>query len=105
MVIPNHKYLVLKMPAPNGVISVADLKTSHSCETENINFFEVLELSKNVVLVVKSAKMIPPEDLSIPENDLATKSQLQPDYAMKAILLRENDPNKTALIGADLDQA
>jgi hypothetical protein len=30
---------------------------------------------------------------------------MQPDHTMKAILLRENDPDKTTLIGADLDQA
>jgi hypothetical protein len=37
LAIPNHIYLVIKMPAPNGVISVhGDLKTSQSCEIENI---------------------------------------------------------------------
>ena len=38
MAIPNHTYLPLKMPAPNGVLSIrGDIQTSHSCETENIN--------------------------------------------------------------------
>jgi hypothetical protein len=81
MVIPNHTYLVLKMPALNGVISVhGELKTSHSCEMENIKLSEVLELSKNAVLVAELAKKIPPEDLSIVENDSATELQLQPDH-------------------------
>jgi hypothetical protein len=54
------------MSVPNGVISIhGDLKTSHSYETENINLSEVLELSKIAFLVAKSAKMIPPEYLSI----------------------------------------
>jgi hypothetical protein len=45
MVIPNHTYLVLKMPTPNVVLSVyGDQKTSHSCETENINLSEALVL-------------------------------------------------------------
>ncbi|XP_025806847.1 uncharacterized protein LOC112885440 [Panicum hallii] len=68
--IPNHTYLVFKMPAPNGVISIyGDLKASHSFKTENINLSEELELSKNAVLVAESAKKIPPEDLTIPKND------------------------------------
>jgi hypothetical protein len=36
---------------------------------------------------------------------LASESQLQPGHAMKDILLRKNDPDKTALIRAGLDQA
>jgi hypothetical protein len=40
----------------------------------------VLELSKNAVLVAELAKKIPPEDLSIVENDSATELQLQPDH-------------------------
>jgi hypothetical protein len=60
MVIPNYTYLVLKMPTPNGVIFVyGDLKTSYFYETENINLSEVLELSKNAVLVTELAKKIP----------------------------------------------
>jgi hypothetical protein len=106
MAIPNHTYLVLMMPAPNGLISFhGDLKTFHFYEMENINLSVELELSKNAVLVDESPKKIPPEDLSILENDSATESQLQPNHATKAILLSENDLDKTALIGVDLDQA
>jgi hypothetical protein len=75
MVILNHMYLVHKMPALNGVIFIFDdLKTSHSCETENINLSEVLELSKNVVFVAESAKKLSPKDLTIPKNHSAAES-------------------------------
>ncbi|XP_039834479.1 uncharacterized protein LOC120695253 [Panicum virgatum] len=48
MAIPNHTYLLLKMPAPNGVLSIcSDIQTSHSCKTENINTAEALERSNN----------------------------------------------------------
>ena len=48
MAIPNHTYLLLKIPAPNGVFSIrGDIQTSHSCETENINTAEALERSNN----------------------------------------------------------
>jgi hypothetical protein len=106
MAIPNHTYLVLKMPRPNGVLSIyGNVKTSYSYETENFDLSAALELSKNAILVAESAKKIPLEDLFILENDSATESQLQPNHEMKAILLRENDPNKTALIGIGLNLA
>ena len=48
MAIPNHMYLLLKMPVPNEVLSIhGDIQTSHSCETENINTAEALERSNN----------------------------------------------------------
>jgi hypothetical protein len=52
MAIPNHTYLLLKMPAPKGVLSVyGDLQTSYSREAENIKLSNTLELSRNAVLV------------------------------------------------------
>lgn len=79
MAIPNHTYLVLKRPVPNGVISIhVNLKTSHSYEMKNIKVSEAMELCKNAVLVAEEAKKIPPEDLSIPENDSPAESQLKP---------------------------
>ena len=48
MAIHNHTYLLLKLPAPNGVLSIRDyIQTSHSCETQNINTAEALERSNN----------------------------------------------------------
>ena len=52
MAIPNHTYLLLEMPAPNGVLSIrGDIQTSHSCETENINTAKAMERSSNQALV------------------------------------------------------
>jgi hypothetical protein len=57
MAIPNHTYLVLKMPRLNEVLSIyGNVKTSYSCETENIDLSATLELSKNAILVAESAK-------------------------------------------------
>jgi hypothetical protein len=70
MVIPSHTYLVLKMPTPNGVLSIyGDVKTSHFCEMENSDL-----LSKNTILVAELAKKIPLEEPSIPENDSTIES-------------------------------
>ena len=89
----------MRMPAPNGVISVyGNIQTSHSCETENINLSNTLECSKNSALVAQAAKDLPKDQLQIPTKDSASESQLQPDKQVKAIVLRDNEPHKTALI-------
>ena len=44
MAIPNHTYLLLKMPAPKGVLLVyGDLQMLYSCEAENIKLSNTLE--------------------------------------------------------------
>ena len=60
MAIPNHTYLLLKMPAPKGVLSVyGDLQTSYACEAKNIKLSDTLERSRNSVLVAQAAKNLP----------------------------------------------
>ena len=44
MAIPNHTYLLLKMPAPKGVLSFyGDLQISYTCEAKNIELSNTLE--------------------------------------------------------------
>jgi len=44
MAIPNHMYLLLKMPAPKGVLLVyRDLQTTYACDAENIKLSDTLE--------------------------------------------------------------
>ena len=106
MAIPNHTYLLLKMPAPNGVLSIrGDIQTSHSCETENINTAEALERSNNQAMVAQAAKALTMDQLQKPSNNSVPESQLHPNSPTKAIVLSDNHPDKTALIGADLDSA
>ena len=72
MVIPNHTYILLKMPAPNGVLSIrGDIQTSHSCETENINTTEAMERSNNQALAAQVAKALTIDQLQKPSNDSA----------------------------------
>jgi len=94
------------MPAPNGVFSIrGDIQTSHSCETENINTADAMERSNNQALVAQTAKALMMDQLQKPSNDSASGSQLHPDSQTKAIVLSDNHPEKTALIGADLHSA
>ena len=62
-----------------------------------------MESSSNQALVAQAAKALTKDQLQIPSNDPASGSQLHPDSQTKAINLSDDHPNKTALIGAELD--
>jgi hypothetical protein len=106
MVIPNHTYHLLKMLAPKGVLSVyRDLQTSYACEAENIKLSDTLERSKNSVLVAQAAKNLPADQQQIPAKESTFEPQLAPAVATKTIVLRDDEPHKTVMIGASLDPA
>ena len=106
MVIPNHTYLLLKMPAPKGVLSVyGDLQTSYACKAKNIELSNTLKRSRNSVLVTQAAKNLPADQQLIPAKESTSESQLTPAVAIKTIVLRDEEPHKTAVIGASLDSA
>jgi hypothetical protein len=106
MAIPNHTYLLLNMPAPKGVLSVyGDLQTSYACEAKNIELSDTLERSKNLVLVAQAAKNLLVDQHHIPAKETTSKSQLTPAVATKTIVLRDNEPHMTIVIGASLDSA
>ena len=56
-------------------------------------------------MVAQAAKALTVDQLQKPSNNSAPESQLHPDSQTKAIILSDNHPDKTALIGADLDSA
>jgi hypothetical protein len=106
MTIPNHMYLLLKMRLPRGVLSVyKDLQTSYSCEAENIKLSNTLERSRNAVLIAQAAKKFLAEQQQIPSKESTSESQLAPAVETKTIALRDDEPHKTAVIGASLDPA
>ena len=106
MAIPNHTYLLLKMPAPNRVLSVyGDLQTSYACEAKNIKLSDTLERSRNSVLVAQAAKNVPMDQQPIPAKESTSESQVAPAVATKTIVLRDDEPHNTAVIGASLNSA
>ena len=106
MAIPNHTYLLLKIPVPKGVLSIyGDQQTSYACEAENIKLSDTLERSRNSVLVAQAAKNHPADQQPIPTKESTSESQLAPAVATKTIVLRDDEPHKTAVIGASLDPA
>jgi hypothetical protein len=104
MVVPHYLYLLLKIPAPGGVISVhGDLRCSFDYEAQAIKItakaqsdLERLEIATMAVqepsdlelLAKKPAILVPPKDADVMKIDLGT-----------------GDPSKTVTISTHLPQA
>jgi hypothetical protein len=53
MAILYHTYLIMKMPAPNGILSVfRDIMVSYNCESANV------ELSKDLAIIDATKVMV-----------------------------------------------
>ena len=102
MAVPHYPYLVLKMPSPAGVLALwANLSIAYACETESLALTEATDLSIQMAGVVTDAKMVPTDDLEIPELELPRASAKSKE--VKEIGLGLDDPSKTMKIGAHLD--
>ena len=64
-----------------------------------------MERTSNRALVAQAAKDLAEDQLQIPADDSASGSQLHPNSHTKAIVLRDEQPDKTALIGTELNPA
>ena len=64
-----------------------------------------MERTTNQAPVAQAAKDLVKDQLQIPANGLASGSQLHPNSQTKAIVLRDEHPDKTALIGTKLNSA
>ncbi|XP_034601239.1 uncharacterized protein [Setaria viridis] len=102
MAIPHHTYLILKMPAPNGVLSIYDdVETSYKRDTEAMQLAEALEYRAKAIAMVAEAQKVDKDQLIIPETE-PTPMALQPDPKVKKIYLGLEGLTKMALIGSDL---
>jgi hypothetical protein len=103
MAILHHTYLIMKMPAPNGILSVLrDIMVSYNCESA------IVELSKDSVIkaaatvMVAQAAKIDQTTLQVPEQK-RTSTALDPSPAVKKVCLGLPDASKEVVIRADLD--
>ncbi|XP_012699041.1 uncharacterized protein LOC105913732 [Setaria italica] len=105
MAIPHYVYLLLKMPRPNGVLSLrGDLKRSYECDIEVVKLAATTQVPNSTQQVFTASKKLSPTKLEIPENKSGvTKVKPASDVDFKAIDLKTNDTSKTALIGTRLD--
>jgi hypothetical protein len=99
MAIPHHTYLIMKMPAPNGILSILkDILVSYNCESATV---ELSKDSATTVLVAQAAK-IDQTTLEVPEQK-RTSTTLDPSPAVKKVCLGLPDASKEVVIGANLD--
>jgi hypothetical protein len=97
MAIPHHTYLIMKMSAPNGILSVlGDIMVSYNCESANS------EIKAAATVMVAQAAKIDQTTLQVLEQK-CTSTTLDPSPAMKKVCLGLPEASKEVVIGADLD--
>jgi len=102
MAIPHYSYLVLKMPIEKGVLTVkGNVYTAYTCEEESFKMVEAIDLSIHMAETVAQATQMSPDQLKLPEQETPRKSTKTKEH--KEVQLVDSSPDKTALIGANLD--
>ena len=100
--IGNYPYLLLKMPGPNGVLSLrSDLKRAFDCDVQAIQIAAKAQADNGRKEIATIAAEIGQEELEIPAKK---PSILAPpkEADVKQIDLGIGDPSKTATISAHL---
>ena len=102
MAILHYSYLVLKMPAPGGVLSLqANLVVAYDCEKESLALAEAFDLSLRIEAYLAESKKVPEGDQEIPMMEMPWKATKAKET--KEVSLGLTDLTKTVKIGAHLD--
>jgi hypothetical protein len=103
MAIPHHTYLIMKMPVPNGILSVhGDIMVSYNCESATVELSKDSAIKDASTVRVAQAAKIDQTTLQVPEQK-RTSTSLDPSPAVKKVCLGLPDASKEIIIGADLD--
>jgi hypothetical protein len=101
MVIPHYTYMILKMPGPQGIITVrADIQGAAECFRVAI---QAALTTKPSTTSSAQANSKPEEDLAIPANEAQVVTSMWPTEETKRINLEFADERKTAIISSSLD--
>jgi hypothetical protein len=104
MAVPHYTYLVLKMPAPNGVLTAyGDLLISFKCDNEALEIATMNACFGTSVVMVAETKKVTPIDLTIPEQK-RTETALDATPVTKKVCLGLADPAKMVVIGDNLGE-
>jgi hypothetical protein len=98
MAVPNYTYLKLKMPGPNGTITVgSSYRHAYECVMECVEYAEALAESEALIADL--------ECLSKEAPDAKRRvSNFKPAEAVKSVRLDpSNDASKKVRIGSELD--
>jgi hypothetical protein len=103
MAIPHHTYLIMKMPAPNGILFVlGDIMVSYNCESATVELSKDSAIKAAATVMVAQAAKIDQTTLQVPEQK-RTSTALDPSPAVKKVCLGLPDTSKEVVIRADLD--
>jgi hypothetical protein len=103
MAIPHHTYLIMKMPVPNGILSIlGDIMVSYNCESATIELSKDSAIKAATTVMVPQAAKIDQTTLQVPEQKRTTTA-LDPSPAVKKVCLGLPDASKEVVIEADLD--
>jgi hypothetical protein len=104
IVVPHYTYLVLKMLAPKGVLTVyGDLLISFKCDTAALEIATTHACFGASAVMVAEAKKVDQSDLTVPKKK-RTETALDAMLSTKMICLGLDDPAKTVVIGDDLGE-
>jgi uncharacterized Zn finger protein len=103
MAIPHHTYLIMKMPAPNGILSVLEnIIVSYDCESATVELSKDSTIKAAATVIVAQEAKIDQTTLQVPEQKRTTTA-LDPSPAVKKVCLGLLDASKEVVIGADID--
>jgi hypothetical protein len=101
MAIPHYSYMILKMPRPQGIITMhTDFQGTAECFQVAI---QAALTTKPPMTSSAQANSKPEEDLAIPANEAQAMTSMWPTEEMKRINLGFADERKTAIISSSLD--
>jgi hypothetical protein len=103
MAIPHHTYLIMKMSAPNGILSVlGDIMVSYNCESATVELSKDSAIKAATMVMVAQAAKIDQTTLQVTEQK-RTSTALDPSPTVKKVCLGLPDASKEVVIRADLD--
>jgi hypothetical protein len=101
MAIPHYSYMILKMPGPQGIITVrVDFQGTMECFRVAI---QVALTTKPPTTFSMQANSKPEGDLAIPANKAQAMTSMRPTEETKRINLGFADERKTTIISSSLD--
>jgi hypothetical protein len=94
MAIPHHTYLIMKMAAPNGILSVLiHIMVSYNCESATIELSKDSAIKAAATVMVAQAAKIDQTTLQVPKQK-RTSIALDPSPAVKKVCLGLPDTSK-----------
>jgi hypothetical protein len=101
MAIPHHTYLIMKIPVPNGILSVlGDIMVCYNCESATIKLSKDSAIKAATTVMVAQAAKINQTTLKVPDQK-HTSTALDPSPSVKKVCLGLPNASKEVVIGAN----